>query len=71
MSEDQSQPFPLLRPLLYAAGLVTAGLLLPFVWLRETPHFWTDVGGYPVWLRDLLLVAYHPCFSATWHCWVA
>lgn len=46
--------------MLYALALVNAGLLLPFVWLRETPHFWTDAGGYPIWLRDLLLVAYHP-----------
>jgi len=37
-----------------------AGLLLPFVWLRETPYFWTNAGGYPLWLRDLVQVAYYP-----------
>lgn len=37
-----------------------AGLLLPFVWLREAPQFWTNAGGYPLWLRDLVLVAFYP-----------
>ena len=37
-----------------------AGLLLPFVWLREDSRFWTNAGGHPLWLRDLVLVAYYP-----------
>ena len=60
MTKDESQPVTLLRPLLHAAAILMAGLLLPFVWLRETPYFWTNAGGYPLWLRDLVQVAYYP-----------
>ena len=35
-------------------------LLIWFSWLRETPAFWTNAGGYPVWLRELVLLAYYP-----------
>ena len=49
-----------MKPLFYTAALLMAGLLLPFVWLRETPYFWTNAGGYPLWLRDLVLIAYYP-----------
>ncbi len=57
---NESQPVTLLKPLLYAVAILMAGLLLPFVWLREAPQFWTNAGGYPLWLRDLVLVAYSP-----------
>jgi hypothetical protein len=60
MTKDEGQPVTLLRPLLYAAAILMAGLLLPFVWLREAPHFWTNAGGYPLWLRDLVMVAFYP-----------
>ena len=60
MIKHESQAITLLRPLFYAAAMMNAGLLLPFVWLREDQRFWTDAGGYPLWLRDLVLVAYYP-----------
>ena len=62
MTKDESQPIPILKLLSYAAAFLMAGLLLPFVWLRETQDFWTNAGGYPLWLRDLVLVAYYPLF---------
>ncbi len=60
MIKSESQPIPILKLLFYAAAFLMAGLLLPFVWLRETPDFWTNAGGYPIYLRDLVLVAYYP-----------
>ena len=60
MIKDESLAVTFLRPLLYLAAMMIAGLLLPFVWLREDQRFWTNAGGYPLWLRDLVLVAYYP-----------
>ncbi len=60
MIKNESQPISLFKPLFYTAALLMAGLLLPFVWLRETPYFWTNAGGYPLWLRDLVLFTYYP-----------
>ena len=31
-----------------------------FSFLRETHEFWLNSGGYPVFLRDLVLVTYYP-----------
>ena len=50
-------------------GLAGVGLFLGlptlgwFSWLREMPIFWRNEGGYPVWLRDLVLGAYYPVFA--------
>lgn len=60
MMKNESQPITFFKPLFYVAAFLKAGFLLPFVWLRETPYFWTNVGGYPLWLRDLVLIAYYP-----------
>ena len=35
-------------------------LLVWFATLRENQAFWTYAGGYPVWLRDLVLLTYMP-----------
>ena len=64
MGKDESQPITLFKPLLYPVAMMMAGLLLPFVWLREDQHFWTNAGGYPLWMRDLVLVAYYPLLLA-------
>ena len=45
------------------AFLLGLPLLLWFCWLRETPIFWRNVGGYPVWFRELVLEAYYPVFG--------
>jgi hypothetical protein len=34
-----------------------------FSWLRETPVFWMNEGGYPVWLREVVLVAFYPLMA--------
>lgn len=60
MIKNERPPITFFKPLFYAAAFLQAGLLLPFVWLRETPHFWTNAGGYPLWLRDLVLISYYP-----------
>lgn len=31
--------------------------------LRETPTFWMNIGGYPIWFREFLLIAYFPLFG--------
>ncbi len=49
-----------------ALGLVGGGLcalLVWFAWLRETPLFWRNMGGYPVWLRTTVLWAFHPLLA--------
>jgi hypothetical protein len=33
---------------------------LAFAFLRETHEFWLNSGGYPIVLRDLVLVGYYP-----------
>jgi hypothetical protein len=40
-------------------------VLVWFSWLRETHLFWMNAGGYPVWLRELVLGAYHPLLLAS------
>jgi len=81
MGNHESLRITLLKPLLYSVAMMMAGLLLPFVWLREDPRFWTNAGGYPLWLRDLVLVSFYPlllvygvllpCLSWLWLCWPA
>lgn len=34
--------------------------LLWFSYLRENSVFWLNAGGYPVWLRKMVLAAYYP-----------
>ena len=43
-------------------GLNTApaGLLLAAAWLRETPLFWRNAGGFPVALRELVHYGFLP-----------
>ena len=45
-----------------AAFMLLVGLpvLLWFSWMREIPIFWTNEGGYPVWLRAVVLETYYP-----------
>ena len=47
-------------------GLNTALALLLLLagWLRETPHFWHNAGGFPVLVRELVKCGFAPCFSA-------
>lgn len=52
--------------MLIAMGLVlpslvlTGTLVLCFSWLRETPIFWRNEGGYPLWLRETVLETFYP-----------
>ena len=39
-------------------------LLLGAAWLRETPQFWFNSGGYPVLLRELVKFGFPPCYCA-------
>lgn len=29
-------------------------------WLREQPLFWHNIGGWPVWLRELVHIVFYP-----------
>lgn len=54
--------------LLRTAGLMaTNGALLmvitPFALLREDPLFWRNAGGWPTWLRELVLDTFYPLFA--------
>ena len=48
--------------LLFATVVVLGlwGVLVVFAILRENQVFWTNAGGYPIWLRDLVLWTYIP-----------
>ncbi len=43
-------------------NLVLLTLLGICAWLREDPLFWRNVGGWPLWLRDLVAVLFYPLF---------
>lgn len=58
-----------LKGVLRTAGLMaTNGALLmvitPFALMREDPLFWRNAGGWPVWLRTLVLDTFYPLFAA-------
>jgi len=42
------------------AGIVLGWVELLMAILRETPDFWTNAGGAPVWMRDSARVAFYP-----------
>jgi len=53
---------------LVIAALLALGcglLLVCFAVLRESRVFWTHAGGYPLWLRDLVLWTYMPLLLGT------
>lgn len=54
----------LTRVALTLLALALAALLFYFVLLRENQLFWMNVGGYPVWLRDVVEFTYYPLFFA-------
>ncbi len=49
-----------LRMALLPVSLVFATLVFGMAWLKETPIFWRNVGGYPLWLRELVLEGFYP-----------
>lgn len=57
-----SQSTPGCSPARLALALVALAVGMPLlIWfsrLRQTPAFWTNAGGYPVWLRDLVRLSY-------------
>jgi len=52
----------LTRVALVILGLALSILLFYFVLLRESPVFWMNIGGYPLWLRDVVEITYYPLF---------
>jgi len=42
------------------ANLSFLVMLMLFAGLREVPMFWTNAGGWPVWLRDLVGFGFYP-----------
>ncbi len=66
MNDETTHLIPLGRLALALVALV--GGMPALVWLsflRETDSFWTNHGGYPVWLRELVLYAYYPLLLAS------
>jgi hypothetical protein len=35
-------------------------VLMAFSYLREEPIFWTNAGGWPIWLREIVQTSYYP-----------
>jgi hypothetical protein len=54
-----------------SVALALAGLTLVAAWLRETPLFWRNAGGYPLWVRAAVRAGFLPlaCVDLTlaWH----
>ena len=48
---------------LYLLAFALNALLLIFVMWKEYPPFWRNDGGYPVWLRDLVLTTFYPLLA--------
>jgi hypothetical protein len=53
------------RVVVILASIVLGFLLVVFAVLRENSAFWTNAGGYPAWLKDLVLWAYLPLLLGT------
>ena len=68
-----SRPTEMSAQPLVAVGFVGLGflmflcscLLVWFAHLREDQLFWRNAGGYPVMLRDFVLLGYYPLFLVT------
>ena len=45
---------------LLPVSLGFSALIFGMAWLKETPIFWRNVGGYPLWLRELVLEGFYP-----------
>ena len=53
--------FPIFhRVIMHPTVVMLAAVLLYSAFLRETPAFWTNGGGYPIWLRDFVLATFYP-----------
>lgn len=48
---------------LFGLALFLNLVLLVFVLLREDPPFWRNAGGYPTWLRELVLYTFYPLLA--------
>ena len=46
--------------LVMGANGVAGMILFASTVLRETPEFWRNAGGYPVFLRNLVYIAHYP-----------
>lgn len=44
--------------------LFVEGCLLATVIWKETPVFWRNEGGYPVWVRSVVLLGFYPTLLA-------
>jgi hypothetical protein len=42
------------------SGVVLGWIEVMMEILRETPEFWTNAGGYPVWMRDVARDWFYP-----------
>ncbi len=57
--------FSLVSTVVSIICVVNTLVLLGFVILRETPMFWRNAGGYPIWLRDLVQGGFYPLLGLT------
>lgn len=64
IDHENKQPsivLQLLSASLLSAVFIVLNLIgMVFTWLKETPEFWTNAGGYPIWLRETVLESYYP-----------
>jgi len=57
---NRSLPVALSSSLTPLLGAISGGILMSFTVLRETVEFWRNSGGYPHWVRDVVLHGFHP-----------
>ena len=60
MRQPESPSASSFWPLLAAVSLAGNIVANVFAWLREAPLFWRNAGGYPVWMRDTVALAFYP-----------
>lgn len=64
MNMEQRQQGALRFGVNTSLNLMLGVALLCAALLRETPMFWRNAGGFPIWLRESVLVVFWPAVAA-------
>ena len=60
MSSEDAGAQPGYRIAIGVCTLIGACVLAVAAVLRESQEFWTNAGGYPLWMRDLVQAGFYP-----------
>ena len=62
--ESEAAAWTLRATLLCVVAFILNLILIVSVELKEDPFFWRNAGGFPIWLRDLVLMTFYPLLIA-------